>query len=71
MNKNTKLFSAKIYLLLFNTLSRNYLSGFCSLIRADLETVVKNRMFWLQSVSNPGQLEPTVPGQITPGNRIC
>ena len=28
-------------------------------------------MFWLQYVSNPGRLGPTVPGQITPGKRIC
>ena len=43
--------------------------GTVGLIRPGLETGVKNRMFWLHSVSNPGRLGPTLPGQITPGKR--
>ena len=56
---------------LTNTLSRSYLQGYCSLIRPGLETVVKKRMFWLRSVSNPRRLGPRVPRHITPGKRIC
>ena len=49
---------------------RDIYQGTVGLIRPGLETVVKNGMFWLHSVSNPGRLGPTVPGQITQGKRI-
>ena len=65
MNRNTKIISAQ-------NLSHVIYQGIVGLIRPGLETVVtrKNEMFWLHSVSNPGRLGFTVPGQITPGKRI-
>ena len=55
MNKNAKIIFSRTFLscYLINTLSGRYLPGYCSLTCPGLETVVKNRMFWQQFISNP------------------